>query len=286
MGSSGSEAAAGADSRLALLASLRAPRLLVAILAATTALTALGAVEYLGRHWRGGPVSFDTMMFAQAIGGVLWFVLVPIVVAPLARRFPLRRDGFGLAAAIQTGLALLVAALHTFAVAVLFASYYYGYAPRAIRDVFLDRMHSWYGMSVLIYLLIVGMMSLRTAPSARSEPDPKAGGRPVRRLLVKGEGRTMILPVDQVEWIEAADNNVLVHTADTTHVVRHPLTAMAARLNPRQFVRIHRSSLVNLEAVRELQPWFHGELVVILKDRTRLTVGRTYRDAFLAALGG
>lgn len=68
------------------------------------------------------------------------------------------------------------------------------------------------------------------------------------------------------------------------HITAARLSAMAARLSPERFARVHRSTVVNLESVREVQPWFHGELVVILKDQTRLSIGRTYREVFLAAL--
>jgi two-component system LytT family response regulator len=64
------------------------------------------------------------------------------------------------------------------------------------------------------------------------------------------------------------------------------LSRLTERLDPRTFVRVHRSTVVNVDRVREVQPWFRSELVVILKDDTRLTIGRRYRDEFLRALEG
>lgn len=266
----------------------RAPKHLLAAGAATVALAALSAQEYSARHWGGGPISFDTMLFAQGIGAVVWLALTPTVIGPLARRYPLQCERLGLVAALHTGAALLVAALHTLVVAALFASYYYGYSPAATWDVFRDRVHTGYGMSVLIYLLIVGVMSVRrrTTAAPEAELERASSERQVRRILVRADGRTTILPVEQVDWIEAADNNVIVHASATSHTVRGPLSAIAARLSPERFARVHRSCVVNLESVREVQPWFHGELVVILKDQTRLSISRTYREAFLAALEG
>jgi DNA-binding LytR/AlgR family response regulator len=260
----------------------------LAAVAATVALAALSVQEYSARHWGGGPISFDTMLFAQGIGAVVWLAFTPTVVGPLAQRYSLWRERLGVVAALHTGAALLVAALHTFVVAVLFASYYYGYSPAAIWDVFRDRMHTGYGMSILIYLLIVGVMSVRrtTAAATETELESRCSERHVRRILARADGRTTILPVEQVDWMEAADNNVIVHVGATSHTVRGPLSAIAARLSPEWFARVHRSSVVNLESVREVQPWFNGELVVILKDQTRLSIGRTYREAFLAALEG
>ena len=288
MASSPSEADTFGDSHKAMHAIERVLKHVLGAVAATLALAALSAQEYSARHWGGGPISFDTMLFAQGIGAVVWLAFTPTVIAPLARRYSLRRERLGVVAALHIGTALLVAALHTFVVAALFASYYYGYSPAATWDVFRDRMHTGYGMSVVIYLLIVGVMSVRRAMAAvpEAELERASSERQVRRILVRAAGRTTILPVEQVDWMEAADNNVIVHTGATSHTVRGPLSAVAARLNPERFARVHRSSVVNLEFVREVQPWFNGELVVILKDQTRLSIGRTYREAFLAALEG
>lgn len=110
--------------------------------------------------------------------------------------------------------------------------------------------------------------------------------RHLRRVLVKNDGRIGVVPVNDVSWIEAADNDVIVHTRTAQHTVRSTLTRLAARLDPERFVRVHRSTIVNVERVREVQQYFQGELVLLLEDSTRLTIGRTYRDGFLAVLEG
>jgi two-component system LytT family response regulator len=110
--------------------------------------------------------------------------------------------------------------------------------------------------------------------------------RYLRRILAKSDGRVVPIPVDEIDWIEARDNYALVHTGSSVVPIRSTLTALAEQLDPRQFARVHRSSIVNLARVREVQPWFRGEHVVILADGTRVTVGETYRDGFLRRLGG
>ena len=105
------------------------------------------------------------------------------------------------------------------------------------------------------------------------------------RLLVKGDGRVTVVQVDEVDWIEAADNYARVHTARGRFLVREPIKALEKKLNPRNFARVHRSAIVNLARVRELQPMFGGEYVIILSTGAKLTLSRGYRDAFRDRLG-
>jgi two-component system LytT family response regulator len=113
-----------------------------------------------------------------------------------------------------------------------------------------------------------------------------ASERYLKRFIVKDEGRLYVIPADRVDWIEADDNDVLLHVGRETHRLRGTLTSLATRLDPSRFVRIHRSTIVNIERVRQVQPWFQGESILFLIDGTRLAIGRTYRDEFLQTLGG
>lgn len=98
------------------------------------------------------------------------------------------------------------------------------------------------------------------------------------RLVVKSAGRVTFLRVDEIDWIEAAGNYVRLHAGRDAHLLHEGLAALATRLDPSRFARIHRSTLVNLDRVREVQPWFHGDAIAILRDGTRLQVSRTYRS--------
>lgn len=97
------------------------------------------------------------------------------------------------------------------------------------------------------------------------------------RIAVKSSGRIVLVKVPDIDWVESADNYVKLHVGKTEHLHRETLTAMEARLNARDFVRISRSCLVNVERIRELQPLFHGDYAVILHDGTRLTLSRSHR---------
>ena len=98
------------------------------------------------------------------------------------------------------------------------------------------------------------------------------------RLAIKVEGRVRLLRVAEVDWVESADNYVAVHVGKETLLHRETLAAFEARLPAAQFVRISRTTIVNLERVKELEPLFHGEYAVILRDGTKLTLSRTHRD--------
>jgi len=111
--------------------------------------------------------------------------------------------------------------------------------------------------------------------------------RPVRsdRLVVKSSGRLFFLRADEIDWIEAAGNYVRLHLGTEAHLLRETMNSIESRLNPELFYRIHRSHIVNIERVRELQPWFNGEYVVFLRDGTRLTLSRGYREKLQERIG-
>ena len=104
------------------------------------------------------------------------------------------------------------------------------------------------------------------------------------RLPVWSAGRVVFVDVGDIDWIDAADEHVRLHVGGATYVTRDSMRNMEARL-PAPFVRIHRSVIVNTARIREVQPWFKGDWVVILRDGTRLTSGRTYQREVRALLG-
>lgn len=98
-----------------------------------------------------------------------------------------------------------------------------------------------------------------------------------RQLVIRDAGRILVLPWDEIDWIEAEDYCVRFHTARDRPLVRGGLQAMADRLDPATFVRIHRSTVVNITRVREIGPLPSGDYEVVLVDGTRLRMSRTYR---------
>jgi two-component system LytT family response regulator len=98
------------------------------------------------------------------------------------------------------------------------------------------------------------------------------------RLVVKSGGRLFFLRTDEIDWIEAAGNYVKLHVGSTSHLLRETMNAIEGRLDPEKFFRIHRSRIVNMERIQEMQPWLNGEYAVVLRTGTRLTLSRGYRE--------
>ena len=105
------------------------------------------------------------------------------------------------------------------------------------------------------------------------------------RILVKTAGHVLFVRTDELDWVESADYCVRLHAAGKTHVIRESMTALEERLDPAHFFRVHRGAIVNLDRIRELQPWFKGEQVAILHDGTRLKLSRSRRAALEERLG-
>lgn len=98
------------------------------------------------------------------------------------------------------------------------------------------------------------------------------------RLVVKSGGRLFFLRADEIDWVEAAGNYVRLHVGNTSHLLRETMNALEGRLDPEKFFRIHRSRIVHMERIQELQPWLNGEYSVLLRTGTRLTLSRGYRE--------
>jgi two-component system, LytTR family, response regulator len=105
------------------------------------------------------------------------------------------------------------------------------------------------------------------------------------RLVVKADGRITFLNTRDIEWIEADDKYVHLHTTKGKRMIRQTLSAMEAELDPKRFVRVHRSAIVNIERVQELQPLFNGEHSLLLDTGTKLTLSRTYKEKLFGLLG-
>jgi two-component system, LytTR family, response regulator len=105
----------------------------------------------------------------------------------------------------------------------------------------------------------------------------KAGTRYVERLVIKTGGRVSFLSVDDVHYIEAEGNYVRVHNGVRNYLLRETISGLEAQLDPKKFLRIHRSTIVRIDKIKELQPWFHGEYHVILENGKQLTLSRNYR---------
>jgi two-component system, LytTR family, response regulator len=115
--------------------------------------------------------------------------------------------------------------------------------------------------------------------------DLKTGPKHHDRLAIKSGGKVVFLKFDEVDWIEAADNYVNLHVGNESHLHRQTMAALEGKLPADKFMRISRSTIVNTERIKELQPLFHGEYAVILRNGTRLTLSRSHRQKLDQLLG-
>ena len=112
-------------------------------------------------------------------------------------------------------------------------------------------------------------------------PEP----RPIDRMMVKSSGRITFLRVDEIDWIEAADNYVRVHAGKEGHLIRETMNHLETQLDRRKFVRIHRSAIVNVDSIAEIRSLFHGDHSIRLRTGAEIPLGRSYRDRLEALFG-
>jgi two-component system LytT family response regulator len=117
---------------------------------------------------------------------------------------------------------------------------------------------------------------LTAATQERSSVDARSGF--LERVVLKSNGCVTFLDVDDIDWIEAAGVYVYLHVGARTHLYRSSVAQLIQRLDPKRFVRIHRSAAVNTSRIRELQARSHGDYTLVLKDGKELTLSRAYRS--------
>ena len=165
--------------------------------------------------------------------------------------------------------------------AVVFVTAYDDFAVRAFEVNALDYLVKPFNRARFDAALARALSRLRA-------PEPKqlrAVMRPLTRFVVRsGEAISFVRPAD-VTWLESAGNYVRLHTAGGSHLMRGTIRDVEERLDPEQFVRVHRSTIVNLDAIDKLEPHFHGEFVITLRDGTRVTSSRTYSGRLREVLG-
>ena len=105
-------------------------------------------------------------------------------------------------------------------------------------------------------------------------------------LVVRSDDRSVLVQTSTIDWIEAKGNYVSIHRGKESSLVRKSMRALQAELDPRRFVRVHRSAIVNVDRIRELQRMFHGEYRLILSGGAHLTLSRHYRRSFQKLVGG
>jgi two-component system LytT family response regulator len=113
----------------------------------------------------------------------------------------------------------------------------------------------------------------------------RQGGKHLERLAIKAHGKILLMKVAEVDWIEAAGDYVRLHAGARSYLLRETMSDLTAKLNPAKFLRIHRSTIVNIDRMKDIQPLFKGDHVVTLQDGTKLKLSRSCRDKLRDVLG-
>jgi two-component system LytT family response regulator len=109
--------------------------------------------------------------------------------------------------------------------------------------------------------------------------------RQAARIAVKSKGGIVFVRLDEVEWIEAQGNYLRLHLDSESHLLRETMNSFEVKLDPAHFIRIHRSTIVNVDHIRNIEPWFTGEYIVRMNSGKELTLTRSYRDNLRRLMG-
>lgn len=115
--------------------------------------------------------------------------------------------------------------------------------------------------------------------------DVQSGGPSMDRIFVKAKDRLLPVRIQDIDWIEASGKYVVLHAGAEEHVLRDSLSGMERKLPARNFRRTHRSSIVNIDSIEEIQPLFHGDVCLILKTGDKITLSRSFRGRFKDLFG-
>jgi two-component system, LytTR family, response regulator len=176
--------------------------------------------------------------------------------------------------------------------AIIFVTAFDQFAVKAFEVHALDYLLKPFDADRLHTALQRARQSIQRQQAGEKDPrlgelltDLRTAPRPADRIAVKSGGRMILFKTGDIDWVESADNYVNLHVGKESHLLRETMNALEARLAADRFLRISRSTIVNLDRIRELQPMFHGEYAVILHDGTRLTLSRGYREKLNQLLG-
>jgi DNA-binding LytR/AlgR family response regulator len=234
----------------------------------------------------GQRITLTQAIIREASSHAIWLALLPAIYW-LHRRLPVYGSPLNIlahiAATIPVSLAhvLGMVALRHLAYAAMSASYTYGFT--------LDHLLYEYRKDAFTYLLFSGAyvafnyifarIDERNRPVA-AEPATAPTATPLTRLAVRKKDREVLVSAGDIGWIEASGNYAILHVGAEKHEIRSSLARLESELDPASFVRVHKSAIVNITRVREVEPWFNGDWRIRLQDGTEVPLSRRYRARF------
>lgn len=223
----------------------------------------------------------------EATSGVLWLALIPLILA-FDRRAPLERGRLRTSVPLHLLATVVVSVLHVVGMILLRDAVYatqgleYDHRPWFVTFgyEYLKDVRSYALLLALVYLyrFVLRRWQGEAAfvPEGREDSPPS----PVTdRFLVKKLGREFLVRVDDIDWIEAAGNYVTLHVGDRLYPLRETMAGIAQKLDGRRFARVHRSAIVNLDRVQQIEPFDTGDARAHLRTGATVPVSRRYRQA-------
>jgi hypothetical protein len=222
---------------------------------------------------------FDIALAQYTLPWFTWALLAPALLLMFAR-FPIDlRDpwwslaGYSLVSVLVVGVKLVLTVPIT---AVLIWKPLSVETVDGVRWLLANRATS---NLIIFWMLLAVYTGYRYYTLNAGVDRDEASRDPLSRIPVRLGERTGFVPIEDISFIEAERNHLVVHTANAQHSIRSTLHDLEHRLPHHRFVRIHRSRLINLDRVEAIEPWGRGDYLLIMKDGSRLVSGKTYREA-------
>jgi DNA-binding LytR/AlgR family response regulator len=232
------------------------------------------------------PMSWAEAVTLEATSHAVVFALLPAIYWA-HRRWPLMAGWRNLSVHALGSVVFCV--VHVAAMLALRLALYPLVVGRAYRHGGLvEQLLYEYGKDVVTYaILSAGTIAFaqfleRREADKPPEPPPPPPAKPLDRFAVRKKGKEILLDAGDIAWIEAAGNYAILHVGGQTYEVRSSLTKLEGELDPRRFVRVHKSHMVNIARVREVEPWMSGDWRIRMDDGAEVSLSRRYRDRFEA----
>lgn len=231
-------------------------------------------------------MSWAEALTLEATSHVVVFALLPAIYWA-HRRWPLMAGWRNVAVHALGSVVFCVA--HVVAMVALRLALYPLVVGRAYQHRgIVDQLLYEYGKDVVTYAILsaatiaFAQFLVRREEEKPPEPPPPPPVAPLERFAVRKKGKEILLDAGDIAWIEAAGNYAVLHVGGQTYEVRSSLTKLESELDPRRFVRVHKSYMVNIARVLEVEPWMSGDWRIKMDDGAEVSLSRRYRDRFEA----
>lgn len=258
-------------------------RVVLALLALWTVPALIGALQgWFAVRAAGREASFLGLLAGQLPGWYAWALFTPLVVWLASRWPPSRKPDLWLLPHALAAVGLAVARVALELLMLLPAEGLPLNARTFVRGLGANLPYGFL-LDLVVYALVVAAGTLLVRPEVDREAEARP--EPLERIAVRVGGRTVFVDVDSIDWVEAADYYACLHVGEQRYLLRESLKRLEGRLATRNFLRVHRSAIVNLERVRAIEPHGRGGAIATLANGSTVRVSRTHVGPLRSAMG-